>query len=212
MLDATLNGARANLIAVGTIGGVIHPLPVVGEVSDRPLSRVVISVGVDLLLAGINDIIQPPFPQSRFRSFDPLPTLVFILEGDLCDGFEVLVGVKPVHALDRLRKMFTHQFPNPTSPETEITYNDSLSLIGSQLEIEEVSDSIIPEGSHSRWRFNLKATFSDNRFERTVYVGDMLEFDEYRIRIHYVDSDFMYLSISSQNNTNRTYAKQQKHS
>lgn len=85
--------------------------------------------------------------------------------------------------------------------ETEITYNDSLSLFASQFGTEEVSDSYIMEGFHKRWRFNLAVTYADTQFERVVYAGDILEFDGYRIRVHYVDNEFVYLTISLSDNT-----------
>ncbi len=51
------------MIAVGTIGRVVHAVAVVGEIGNGLLGGVILSLRIDLLLAGGNDRVEMTIPQ-----------------------------------------------------------------------------------------------------------------------------------------------------
>jgi hypothetical protein len=81
--------------------------------------------------------------------------------------------------------------------ETDVTFDESLSLFGSQPKSVEIRDSYVPEAFLKRFGFELVVTNSRRSFKRPVHAGDMLEFDDYRIRVLYIGDGFAYLSVSS---------------
>jgi len=85
--------------------------------------------------------------------------------------------------------------------ETNVSFDESLSLFGSQPKIEVVDlDPKLSEAVQTRRVLDLVVSNSGKgfrRFKRPVYAGDMLEFDDYRVRVLYIGDDFAYLSISS---------------
>ena len=86
LFAATFNGARANLIAFGPIGRIIHAVAVIGEVSEGFGGGFSGPWMIGEAFEGGNDGLQLTIPQIGTDLLDPKLLLVFRREGSRGDG------------------------------------------------------------------------------------------------------------------------------